>query len=413
MGYGAGDYPLWKYLIMPFMSGLVGYITNVLALEMTFRPIEYKGVNWWRMKEQPWGLFGWQGIIPTKVKKMATICVDLMTKELFDLKEIFGRLEPEKFYTSMEDGILVMIDEILNDVAEVYMTKTWSYMPESVKKEAVITAHRACPEFLTAFVLDMQNNIEEILDIQEMCVSACVKNKEIVNQIFQECGEKEFIFIRRSGFYFGFLFGCIQMGLWFAYSGAWLLPVCGFVVGWFTNFFALKVIFRPLKPKKIGPVIVQGLFLKRQKEVSETFARVICVELLDTEKMWEAILSGPRRKNFQLLLRAHSIVFTEKLIGGLRPLALAAMGSEQFAMMKEDIATKVIEKLPGIIGSSYDYTTEALDLEATIREEMQALSAERFEGVLHPAFEEDEMTLIMVGGFLGLIVGFIQMGGLF
>lgn len=161
-------------------------------------------------------------------------------------------------------------------------------------------------------------------------------------------------------------------------------------------------------PVRIGPFKVQGIFLKRQHEVSEIFARINCVELLGTEQIWEKILTGPNRKNFQLLLRAHSIVFTEKLIGGLRPLALAAMGTDQFLEMKEDIAMRVIEKLPEIIGLSYDYTTEALDIQTTIRERMQAMSPVDFEGVLHPAFEEDEMTLIMVGGFLGLLVGVIQ-----
>lgn len=393
---------------MPFMSGVVGWATNVLALKMTFLPIEYIGVNWWRMEGEPWGLFGWQGIIPTKAAKMASITAKLMTERLFDISEIFGRLEPEKFYLSMEDGLLIMIDEILTDVGKRYMPTTWSYMPDSVKNEAVLTAHRACPEFLTAFIADMQANIHSVLDIEEMCVSACVKNKKIVNRIFQECGEQEFIFIRRSGFYFGFLFGCCQAGLWMVYDGDWLLPVCGFIVGWFTNYIALKVIFRPLNPIRIGPIKVQGIFLKRQHEVSETFARINCVELLGTEQMWNAILNGPNRKNFQLMLRAHSIIFTEKLIGGLRPLAIAAMGNEQFVLMKEDIAMQIIEKLPHIIGLSYEYTTEALDMERTIRERMQSLSAVEFEGVLHPAFEEDETTLIMVGGVLGMLVGVIQ-----
>lgn len=405
---GVGDYEWWLYVLMPFMSGFVGWGTNVLALEMTFRPIEYFGVAWYRMKEQPWGLFGWQGIIPTKARKMAAICADLMTTKLFDIKEIFGRLEPEKFYESMEDGLLVMIDEILNDVANEYMPKTWNYMPDSVKNEAVLTAHRACPEFLTAFIADMQANIHHVLDIKEMCVTACVNNKKIVNRIFQECGEKEFTFIRRSGFYFGFLFGCVQAALWLIYDGDWLLPICGFIVGWLTNYLALKVIFRPLKPRGIGPFKVQGIFLKRQQEVSETFARITCVELLGTEEIWNAILTGPNRKKFQMLLRNHSLIFTEKLIGGLRPLALTVMGTEKFSLMKEDIATKVILKLPNIIGLSYDYTTEALALEKTIRTTMQKLSPEDFEGVLHPAFEEDEMTLIMVGGVLGMMVGVIQ-----
>ena len=60
---------------------------------------------------------------------MATICADLMTTRLFDIKEIFGRLEPEKFYECMEDRLLLMIDEILNDVGNRYMPKTWNYMP--------------------------------------------------------------------------------------------------------------------------------------------------------------------------------------------------------------------------------------------------------------------------------------------
>jgi len=407
---GVGEYAWWLYFIMPFMSGIVGWGTNVLALEMTFRPIEYFGIEWFRMEEQPWGLFGWQGIIPTKAAKMASICAELMTTKLFDIKDIFGRLEPEKMYDSMEDGLMLMIDEILQDVANEYMPRTWNYMPESVKNEAVLTAHRACPEFLTAFIADMQANIHSVLDIKEMCITACVRNKKIVNKIFQECGDKEFIFIRRSGFYLGFLFGCVQAGLWLIYDGNWLLPVCGFVVGWLTNFLALKIIFRPLYPTGIGRFKIQGLFLKRQNEVSETFARINCVELLGTEQIWNAILTGPNRKNFQILLRNHSLVFTEKLIGGLKPLALTAMGTEKFLLMKEDIATKVILKLPNIIGLSYDYTTKALDMETTIRTKMQDLGPAEFEGVLHPAFEEDEMTLIMVGGFLGMMVGFVQIG---
>jgi hypothetical protein len=37
----------------------------------------------------------------------------------------------------------------------------------------------------------------------------------------------------------------------------------------------------------------------------------------------------------------------------------------------------------------------------------------RSQGVLHPAFEEDEIQLIILGGVLGAIVGFIQLFTLF
>ena len=35
-------------------------------------------------------------------------------------------------------------------------------------------------------------------------------------------------------------------------------------------------------------------------------------------------------------------------------------------------------------------------------------SGEEVEGVLHPVFQEDELTLILVGAFLGLLAGFAQ-----
>jgi uncharacterized membrane protein YheB (UPF0754 family) len=413
MGFNDNGYEWWQFFIMPFIAGTVGWGTNVLALQMTFLPIEFFGVELFRIKDQPWGLFGWQGIIPTKAEKMASVCFELMTTKLLDIREIFNRLQPERFSEVMEEGVLLLMDSIINEVAMEYMPNVWQTLPQDVKDEMVIVADSASPEFLTAFMADMQKHVDDVLDIKEMTVQACVQNKHLVNKIFQECGDKEFDFIRRSGFYFGFLFGCIQMTIFFFYTGSWILPVAGFLVGWTTNWLALKVIFRPLKPIKIGCWTIQGIFLKRQKEVSETFARVNCVEILHTQAVWEAILTGPLHKNFFAMLRAHSIVFTEKMIGGLKPFAVAAMGGEQFAKMKEDIATKISEKLPTIIDQSYEYMTEALDMETTIREKMKELSSEEFEGVLHPAFEEDEILLILIGGVLGLVVGVLQLFALF
>jgi len=405
---GVGGYEWWQYVIVPFMAGTVGWFTNVLALEMTFRPIEFFGFELFRIKGQPWGFFGWQGIIPSKAEKMATICVTLMTEQLFDIKELFTRLKPDKFYTALEDGLILMIDQIIKEISEEYMPSTWYYLPDKAKTEVVVMANKACPDFLTRFIADMQANILNVLDINQMAVNACVENKSLVNKIFLECGNKEFAFIRKSGFYFGFLFGCVQMGILFGYDEAWVFPVSGFVVGWLTNFLALKCIFKPLKPYKCGPFTIHGLFLKRQVEVAETFARVICQELITTDKMWECILNGPKHKNFEVLLRRHTIIFTDKVIGGLRPIALKTLGADKFAMMKEDVAGKVIKMLPSIIDLSYIYTTEALNLEKTISEEMKKLSSEEFEGVLHPAFEEDEVVLIILGAILGALVGVIQ-----
>ena len=225
------EYEWWEYFLIPWIAGLVGYFTNVLALQMTFYPIEFFGIEIFRIKDEPLGLFGWQGIIPSKAEKMATISFDLMTSKLFNIREIFHRLDPVHFGEVMEDSVLLMMDSIINEVAMEYMPETWERLPKEVKDDVVITADQECSNFMADFMQDVQDHVDDVVDIKHMAVSACVQHKDLIVKIFQECGDKEFVFIRRSGFYFGFLFGCIQMVIWFFYDADWILPVAGFLVG--------------------------------------------------------------------------------------------------------------------------------------------------------------------------------------
>ncbi|HAV4735946.1 TPA: DUF445 domain-containing protein, partial [Acinetobacter baumannii] len=77
----------WLYVSIPFMSGLIGYVTKVIAIQMMFSPLEFKGIK---------PFFGWQGIVPRKAEKMATTAVELMTAKLIKPEEIFARLDPKR-----------------------------------------------------------------------------------------------------------------------------------------------------------------------------------------------------------------------------------------------------------------------------------------------------------------------------
>lgn len=376
------DYSWLQFVIIPIIAGLVGYGTNVVALWMTFYPIEFIGINLFRIKDEPWALFGWQGIIPTKTEKMAKLSFDLFTQKLFNIRDIFTRIDPVRFSEVMSDSTLLLMDNVITQVANQYMPNVWQNLPKNVKDDIIVAAEQEGHEFLSEFMKDMQDHLDDILDVKHLCVSACVANKTLVVQIFQECGDKEFIFIRRSGLYFGFIFGLFQTALCYLYPVGWVLPVAGFLVGWATNWIALKCIFTPLLPTKVGCWTFQGLFLKRQHEVSAIYSRVVLSEIVNVKALWDEILYGRLSKNFYAILRAHTIVFTEKLVLEIKPFAVAAMGASQFALMKEDIAKQVIDNIPNIIDSSYEYTQEALDMENMVRTKMQALSPEDFEGVL-------------------------------
>ena len=68
---------MWVYFLIPVLSGLVGYGTNVLAVWMTFNPTEFWPLKLWQPEGQPFGLFGWQGIIPAKAVVMTQMLCDV------------------------------------------------------------------------------------------------------------------------------------------------------------------------------------------------------------------------------------------------------------------------------------------------------------------------------------------------
>ena len=51
---------------------------------------------------------------------------------------------------------------------------------------------------------------------------------------------------------------------------------------------------------------------------------------------------------------------------------------------------------------------DALDIQNTIVSRMDKLSPEQFEGMLRPAFKQDEWKLVLCGAVLGFIVGEMQ-----
>ena len=71
-------------VFLPFISAIIGWGTNVLALKMTFYPLEFIGFTFKGFKAIGWSGFppiGWQGIIPSKAETMASKATDMITSK--------------------------------------------------------------------------------------------------------------------------------------------------------------------------------------------------------------------------------------------------------------------------------------------------------------------------------------------
>lgn len=85
----------WTYLSIPISAAVIGYVTNYLGVSMLFYPLEWTGINIYRLKDQPFGFFGWQGIVPARKFVMSNRLVDVTIERLLSIPEAFSRLDPE------------------------------------------------------------------------------------------------------------------------------------------------------------------------------------------------------------------------------------------------------------------------------------------------------------------------------
>jgi uncharacterized membrane protein YheB (UPF0754 family) len=258
-------------------------------------------------------------------------------------------------------------------------------------------------------VLDFQNNITEILNIKELVVGHLVDNPELINEIFLKSGEKEFPFIERSGFYFGFLFGIPTMLVWYFYQIWWILPVCGLIVGYATNWIAIKIIFEPKRPIKFLGLTIQGMFLKRQKEVSRVYADLIEAKLMNAENISKAILYGSGSDRLLEVMELHVNDAIERYVAIAQPYFALGVGSESYFKMKSMAVKRIFEDSEKYLTYAHGYMDKALHIGDDLCAKMEQLTPEEFEGVLRPAYQQDEWKLIVVGAILGMGAGFLQL----
>ncbi len=386
-------------LAIPLISAFVGWFTNFLAVKMMFYPIEFIGIK---------PFLGWQGLIPKKRQEMAEIEVELVLGKLLSVQEIAARLDPEELTNNIQRRLKQVIRKLVDDIMQEAAPTVWAALPVQGKNLVYKRIEWDIPNVVQKTISDFQHNVTEILDIKELVVKQLVDKPELINEIFLKAGSKEFPFIERSGLYFGFLFGLPTMFIWHFYQLWWILPLGGLIVGYATNWIAIKIIFEPKRPIKIGPFVLQGMFLKRQKEVAKVYSDIIDEKLLNPKNITDIVLHGSGSKNLLELIEIHVNDAFERYVAIAQPYFALGVGSENYYKMKSLATQRLFDNSESYLSYAYDYANSALCIGDDLCEKMQELSPEEFEGVLRPAYQADEWKLIVTGAFLGMAAGFFQ-----
>ncbi|MFB6347736.1 MAG: DUF445 domain-containing protein [bacterium] len=464
----------WLYLAIPITTGLIGWITNIVALKMTFRPLEFWGYP-------PY--LGWQGILPRKAKKIARQFSDLLTDNLISISGLFERIDPEEAANRMEPAFDELIEPTLRnslsdnapplwtvlpvwckkrihryfrnrlpeivenfsaeDLREIEDTSTgqlvlerilesdvsvesivddlmaeqspdlWNVLPNELKTMVILQVRKNLPEILARVINDWKRDIDEIFDLKQMIVGEIQENRKILNDVFQKSGTAELTFIKRSGLYFGTFFGLFQMTLWMFYQPWWLLPLIGFFVGVTTNYIAIQLIFSPKEPYNLGLFSIQGFAFKRRREINRIFSRIVSDEILNVENTFDYLFKGPGQARIYRTLQKHVHVALDRFGGLANPVISRTIGYENYFETKDQLTKELMAILPEALSYSHEYLEETLQFEEVLRTNLNELNPDDYETIMRTPYKEDEWILILVGGVLGFTAGILQLVYLF
>jgi len=214
--------------------------------------------------------------------------------------------------------------------------------------------------FLVDLTKSLQLNIDDVFNLKNCVVNQMMADRSKLGQLFRKCGQKELVFLTNSGLWFGFLLGCIQMIVALFWDNPWSLSIGGGIVGLATNWLALKWIFEPVNPVRVFNLFtLQGMFLRRQKEVATEFSEYFAQNVLTAENMWASVLSDSQtRPTFNALFSRHFQSLVRRVSAGLR------IGLEPETVSA--VTARALEKLPQHVSPTYAYMDRALGLQVRV-----------------------------------------------
>ena len=186
------------------------------------------------------------------------------------------------------------------------------------------------------------------------------------------------------------------------------LPLIGALIGWLTNYVAIKMLFNPKNEIKIFFVSLQGIFPKRQQAFAEKLGQVVSTELLTAQE----VTAHLKEKATSEAVLDHIAMRLEEGIASRLPRAFPMlamfMSNENAEKLKRVLLEQISSLNEELIDKLSGELEEELDVQAIVEEKVAAFSSDKLEEILFSIMRREFKFIEVVGAVLGFFIGLIQ-----
>lgn len=187
-----------------------------------------------------------------------------------------------------------------------------------------------------------------------------------------------------------------------------LLPLIAGLIGWFTNYIAVWMLFNPKNPIKILGITFQGIFPKRQKILAERIGKLVAEQLLHSSDLKEKLLNAETVGNITEMVEDKIDDYLLNVFPEKYPITSIFFGAKRKAQIKMDLLDEVQHAVPELLNAYADQIDEKIDIEAIVTEKVENLNSDMLEKLLNNILKSEFKFIEWVGAILGFLIGIVQ-----
>jgi uncharacterized membrane protein YheB (UPF0754 family) len=184
----------------------------------------------------------------------------------------------------------------------------------------------------------------------------------------------------------------------------WLtIPAIGGIIGWSTNWLAVKMIFRPIRPRSFLGIRVQGLIGRRQHELAKAIGRVVGNHLVEHKDVVKSL----NKLDFQGMLRGlldKGLGPKVKELRGL-PLIGGFLTEERVNDIRDSIVAGVMQHKEAVLDEVEKGLAKGLDVPGLVEKKVSTFAIEKLEGMILEVASRELRAIEWLGGVLGALIG--------
>jgi uncharacterized membrane protein YheB (UPF0754 family) len=286
----------------------------------------------------------------------------------------------------------------------------WHDLPPRVRAAVHARVEEQLPQIVRTITDEIGAHADDLIDVKLMVIRRLEANPALANRIFLEVGRKELRFIVNFGFFFGLLLGVPTAFLTeYVLTPWWVLPIAGVLIGYTTNLLGIRMIFEPVRPRRVGPFEVQGLFLKRQPEVAEVYADIIADDVVTMANVAEDLMHGPNSDRTRQLIEDSLRPAIDRALGRARPAVRVAVGSRDYDTIRTSLAAEAADYAVTPLADEEFNARQRQGVRDFVATQVRVMGPPEFSEMLRTAMREDEWLLYLHGAVLGFGAGLLHL----